>query len=566
MLRALVGGCFSFANGHATAGDLLACELVCDWLREAGMDFDVARAPGLGDGGLDWAAADPAAYSHVVYVCGPFERGELETGFLLRFAGSRLVGIDLSMLAPLADWNPFDLLIERDSDRTANPDITFASTRPRVPVVGVCLVEDYPGAAVGEANAAIGRLMAASAVARIDIDTRLDENRTGLRTAAEVESVLARMDAVVTTRLHGMALSLKNGVPVVAIDPQPGGAKVQRQAQVLDWPAALPVDAATDAALRAALDYCLSEGGRERASECGRRAARRVDELRTSFVAAFRGSSLPDRAPDARTATEVSVVIRDLGNESWLADAIRSVEAQSHRATEIVIVPGASAAAARGEFLVFMDADERLLPHALQTGLNGFRLFPDIALAYGRCRQLSADGRIRDPQPRSARADPYVAALADSPLDGPAILYRRSAFESAGGFTAVTDASGHQDLCLRIAAVQPVRGMDVLVAERLVRDGSPSLRAGPTLAASVRTLAAQWPLVRNAPDRVRAFAEAIRRARIAARSPLIGHLRASLSSGRLWEAARSLGRLLGYLPPWLRSFALQLRTGTRPDP
>ena len=24
MLRALVGGCFSFANGHATAGDLLA--------------------------------------------------------------------------------------------------------------------------------------------------------------------------------------------------------------------------------------------------------------------------------------------------------------------------------------------------------------------------------------------------------------------------------------------------------------------------------------------------------------------------------------------------------------
>ena len=113
---------------------------------------------------------------------------------------------------------------------------------------------------------------------------------------------------------------------------------------------------------------------------------------------------------------------------------------------------------------------------------------------------------------------------------------------------------------------QPVRGMDVLVAERLVRAGSPSLRAGPTLAASVRTLAAQWPLVRNAPDRVRAFAEAIRRARIAARSPLIGHLRASLSSGRLWEAARSLGRLLGYLLPWLRSFALQLRTGTRPDP
>ncbi len=593
-MRALVGGCFSFENGHATAGDLLACELVCDWLREAGMDFDVARVPGLGDGGLDWATADPAAYSHVVYVCGPFERGELEMGFLLRFAGSRLVGVDLSMLAPLADWNPFDLLIERDSDRTANPDITFASTRPRAPVVGVCLVEDYPGAAVSEANAAIERLLAASAVARIDIDTRLDENRTGLRTAAEVESVLAHMDAVVTTRLHGMVLSLKNGVPVVAIDPQPGGAKVQRQAQVLDWPAALPVDAATDPALRAALDYCLSDGGRERARECGRRAARRVDELRTSFVAAFKDGTLLDGAQGARTGTQVSVVIRDLGNESWLAEAIRSIQAQSHPASEIVVVHGgygsprasedappslrfigvpggpeatrnAGAAASRGEYLVFMDADERLLPHALRTCLNCFSLFPESAFAYGRCRQVGADGRIREPHLRPWMADPYAAALADNPLDGPAILYRRSAFESAGGFAAATAANGHHDLCLRIAAVQPARGFDELVAERLVRDVSPCLRAGPTLAASVRTLSAQWPLVRNDPDRVRAFAEGIRRARISARTPLVGHLRASLSSGRLWEAARSLGRLLGYLPAWLGSFALQLRTGTRPD-
>ena len=113
--------------------------------------------------------------------------------------------------------------------------------------------------------------------------------------------------------------------------------------------------------------------------------------------------------------------------------------------------------------------------------------------------------------------------------------------------------------------MQPARGIDALVAERLVRDGSPRLRAGPALAAGVRTLAAQWPLVRNDPGRARAFAHGIRRARIAARAPLVDHLRASLSSGRLWEAARSLGRLLGYLPPWLGSFALQLRTGTRPD-
>jgi exopolysaccharide biosynthesis predicted pyruvyltransferase EpsI len=66
-------------------------------------------------------------------------------------------------------------------------------------------------------------------MAVIAIDTRLDENRTGLRTAGEVESLIARMDVVLTTRLHGMVLALKNGVPAIAIDSVAGGAKVRRQ-------------------------------------------------------------------------------------------------------------------------------------------------------------------------------------------------------------------------------------------------------------------------------------------------------------------------------------------------
>ena len=36
------------------------------------------------------------------------------------------------------------------------------------------------------------------------------------------------MDAVVTTRLHGTVLAIKNGVPPVVIDPIAGGRKVLR--------------------------------------------------------------------------------------------------------------------------------------------------------------------------------------------------------------------------------------------------------------------------------------------------------------------------------------------------
>ena len=39
-----------------------------------------------------------------------------------------------------------------------------------------------------------------------------------------------------TTRLHGLVLALKNGVPAVAIDTVAGGAKVARQADALGWP------------------------------------------------------------------------------------------------------------------------------------------------------------------------------------------------------------------------------------------------------------------------------------------------------------------------------------------
>ena len=57
--KALVAGWFSYEPSDYTAGDLLAADVVCEWLREAGFDIDVARVPALG-GGVDLEAVDPA--------------------------------------------------------------------------------------------------------------------------------------------------------------------------------------------------------------------------------------------------------------------------------------------------------------------------------------------------------------------------------------------------------------------------------------------------------------------------------------------------------------------------
>jgi hypothetical protein len=293
-VKALVAGWFSFQQMGATAGDLLARDLACEWLEEAGYECDVAHAPPF-SGGVDWRSVDPGDYSLVVFVCGPFGNSEMIAEFLDRFRLCRSAGLNLSMLQPLDVWNPFDLLLERDSSETSRPDISFLSRQELVPVVGAILVhpqEEYKGKAMHRAaSEAVQRLLDYRELAAVSIDTRLDVNSDGLRTPAEVESLIARMDAVLTTRLHGTVLAIKNGVPPLVIDPIAGGAKVKRQADTIGWPSVFTVDSLTDQALRDALDYCLSEEARAKARECCDRAREIVRAVRQEFIAAYARTS-----------------------------------------------------------------------------------------------------------------------------------------------------------------------------------------------------------------------------------------------------------------------------------
>jgi hypothetical protein len=292
----LVSGWFSFEQMGASAGDLMARDLACQWLHQAACPYDVALVPPF-RGGVNWRSVDPSHYTHVVFVCGPFGNGEPITSFLPRFAHCRLVGLNLSMLQALEEWNPFDLLLERDSSETSRPDLAFLAPPPRVPIVGVICIDSQPEYGPrdlhGTADAAIGRLIDSREIAAVSIDTRLDVNKTGQRTAREIESLIARMDVVLTTRLHGMVLSLKNGVPAVAIDPVAGGAKVQRQAETLGWPIVLRADKLTGDALQEAFDYCLTEEARQVARGCAQRAVEKLRVVRDCFIKAF---SLPGRS------------------------------------------------------------------------------------------------------------------------------------------------------------------------------------------------------------------------------------------------------------------------------
>jgi hypothetical protein len=296
-MRGLVAGWFSFEEMGATAGDLLARDLVCSWLDEVGFPYEVAVASPFEDG-ISWTDADPESYSHLVFVCGPCGNGEPLTDLLARFESARLVGVDLSMLDPLEEWNPFHVLIERDSSRGARPDITFASPYRPVPVVGRILVHEqfeYASRRHGAANSAIDRLLSSRDAAVVPIDTRLDVQGEPTRGPREVESLIARMDVVVTTRLHGMVLALKHGVPVVAVDPVAGGGKVRRQAEAIRWPVVFTADELPHNALETAFDWCLSPAAHEAARKCAQEVLGRVDQVHASLMAELAPPGQPAR-------------------------------------------------------------------------------------------------------------------------------------------------------------------------------------------------------------------------------------------------------------------------------
>ena len=193
--RVLVAGYFSFEDAHATAGDLLVRDQVCAWLEQCGRSYDVAHAAPFA-GGVDWRTVDPGRYSDVVFACGPFSPDLAVVGAAASASPTRgLVGLNLSMLAPLEEWNPFDALIERDSSRTARPDVAFGTTAPKVPVVGASACASTHRAP-GRPTPRSGGWSRRQPMAAVPIDTRLDvmhggTNSTGQRTAAEVESLIA---------------------------------------------------------------------------------------------------------------------------------------------------------------------------------------------------------------------------------------------------------------------------------------------------------------------------------------------------------------------------------------
>jgi glycosyltransferase involved in cell wall biosynthesis len=193
-----------------------------------------------------------------------------------------------------------------------------------------------------------------------------------------------------------------------------------------------------------------------------------------------------------------SVIIPCYNQAHFLGEAIESAIAQTYGNREIIVVDdgstdhtpqvvaryagvryihqqnsGLSSArntgiqSSHGEYIVFLDADDRLLPRALEVGVNYLLHHPECAFVSGHCRVFAADGSVFDPAPQpSVERDHYLELLRGNYIWCPAnVVYRRQIFEAVGGFDTSINPAADYDLYLRITRHFPVLAHSELVAD-----------------------------------------------------------------------------------------------------
>ncbi|MCO5974486.1 polysaccharide pyruvyl transferase family protein [Actinoallomurus soli] len=297
-MRVLVTGWFSFVHGEVTAGDALALDTVAAALARAGIPYDEAWSPVFRPGAMSLEEADPARYTHLVFVCGPVH-GEQVRNLHERFPHCHRVAVGVSVIDP-ADpaVTGFHRVLARDGLGEPGRDLAgVPEDAPPVAGVVLALGQGEYGARRrhDDVAARLTGWLGERDCAALPFDTRLDPRDWRLcSTADQFVAVVRRLDVVVTTRLHGLVLALRAGVPALAVDPVDGGGKVSAQAGVWEWPV-LPASAGARE-FDAAWAWCLSEEGRraarDRAAAPPAALGRLIEELSAARAA---GPAAPGR-------------------------------------------------------------------------------------------------------------------------------------------------------------------------------------------------------------------------------------------------------------------------------
>jgi glycosyltransferase involved in cell wall biosynthesis len=267
-----------------------------------------------------------------------------------------------------------------------------------------------------------------------------------------------------------------------------------------------------------------------------------------------------------RDRATVSVVIPCFNQARYLRSAIESALGQHLRPLECIVVDDGSTdetaalaeslgvivlmqanrgvsearnaglAAARGDLVVFLDADDELLPDALAHGAAALTAADGLAAVVGRCQGMDAQGRpLRTGQHAIDPSNLYGEWLSRNFVWTPgAAMFRRAALLRIGGFPAGRGPAADYAVYLRLARTNEIASHAREVVRYRQHDASMSRDPALMLRQTLRVLREEQ---RAAPRALRpAFARGRETWRMWYGQQILDRLRADCKAGRFGRA------------------------------
>jgi glycosyltransferase involved in cell wall biosynthesis len=290
-----------------------------------------------------------------------------------------------------------------------------------------------------------------------------------------------------------------------------------------------------------------------------------------------------------REAPLVSVVIPCYNQAQFLREAIEGVLAQTHPRVELVVVDDGSSdntvdvvahyprvrcvrqenrgvaearnagfRATSGQYVLFIDADDRLTPKAVEAHLRCFAEHPQARFVVGDVQTIMGDesyrGSLDRPvvvsapwhiSPANMEAHQYRHLLeVDHIANTIAVMFQRSAFEAVGGFKTYFSPAEDYELLLRTARVFPSAHHRTIVAYYRRHSANTTRQGLIMLRAMRRVMRSQREFVEGDPPLEAAW----RRGKIYWRDffgrVAVKEIYAHLGRRDIWRAAQASGVLL----------------------
>jgi len=276
---------------------------------------------------------------------------------------------------------------------------------------------------------------------------------------------------------------------------------------------------------------------------------------------------------------KISVIIPCFKQEQFLADTIESVLAQTHPAYEIIAVDDASPdgsaevigryadvrylrqphggvcvarnyglAQASGDYLVFLDGDDRLLPEHLETCVAAFQSHPEAAFVCGDYRLIGMTDswHVHNCVPLPTH---YTTLLRFNFIGPPCVaMFRRSVVQRVGGFQPGLEGTEDQDLYFRITRGHPIYCHHTVIAEYRRHVQQESQNWSKMLTAAMKTLQKQRPFVQDNSVSKDAYRHGITFRRCLYGELLFWQGLNAMKNQQWWQAMTCFGTLGRYYP------------------